>query len=223
MIEDHVKFGIAMALAVTIATLVVLSIQYWPVDGIVKPEPSQVRLHPTAPQSPIIDFATANFDYKTVKKMTTLAIVGTVVRQSDGPNDGPIPQIANQIKVERVLKGNAKDTVTVMTPGSKNVIVEDAYQLHKGDSGVFLLFKWKGNYQIVGLSQGKYQFNGNTVRGKFIPKGLDINLFIKNFLGVSAPQPKPELTQQHTPQPQKHLLKIEDQGQNRTHELLRVH
>jgi hypothetical protein len=221
-IEDHTKLGIAMALAVSIATLLVLSIQYWPVDGdklgIVKPEPNQVRLHPTAPQSQIIqmDFATPNFDYKTVKKMTTLAIVGTVVKQSDGPNDGPIPQIANQIQVERVLKGQAKDTVTVMTPRtSKNVIIEDAYQLHNGDKGVFLLFKWKGSYQIVGNSQGKYQFNGNVVKGKFIPKGLDINLFIKNFLGASLPQPKDtstksELTQQHVLQP--HNEKLPEQS-----------
>ena len=219
--QDIVKFGISIVLVVTIATLFVLSIQYWPADKQIQTlQPNQVRLHPTFPRSPIVivkvDFATPNFDLSTMKKMASLVILGRVVKQTQGQSinlaeNDKIPQISNTIQIERVLKGNYKgDTVQVLTPGSMSnrILVEDTYKLKNGERAIFMLFKWKNGYEVVGLNQGKYQIEGDDmVRGKFV-KGMDIDNFRMQVLDVD----RNTILKEHQVQP------LKQQEQEQTHQ-----
>jgi hypothetical protein len=228
--KDHIKFGIAMILAVTVATLLVLSIQYWPMDKQIQtPIPNQVRLHPTLPQSPIVilDLGIPNFDLQSLKKLSELVVLGKVVKQTQGPamdlgsapmfGEQKMPQVSNAIQIEEVLKGNYKgDTLNILTPGTTNnkVIVEDAYKLKNGERAIFMLAKINGGYVVIGYDQGKYQLSGDMVRGKFV-KGMDIDNFRLQVLDVDKDvilkehqQPTEEQSQsqiQSHDQPQKHL------------------
>lgn len=171
-----------------------------------------------------IDFALPNFNQQAVKKMTTLAVIGTIVKQSQGPAMDvglfKIPQIVNTIQIDSVLKGNYKaNTVQVLTPSSSNdkrIVVEDIYNNKQkgGEHGIFLLFpsENKGFYEMVGLNDGKYQISkGGMVTGKFLAKEvMNLDSFREKILGVNpnpAPVPVPvpvlpgEKIQSHDPEP----------------------
>ncbi|GAB4180691.1 MAG: hypothetical protein Kow00108_17260 [Calditrichia bacterium] len=66
------------------------------------------------------------------------------------------------VKVNNTIKGESLSTVEIIQPGGKidNMadIVHGTFDFKKGDSGLFLLIKHKGNYYIHSLSMGFYKF-----------------------------------------------------------------
>lgn len=106
----------------------------------------------------VIEFSSPRFDSKQLERMSELVIVGKVVKQGPGPDDGPIPQTKNVVEIERVLRGDYKDrTISVMTPESNNdkvIVVDDGFKLKQGERLRLMLFEWKGYYQISGLEKG---------------------------------------------------------------------
>lgn len=178
----------------------------------------------SAPQEEkaVLDFALIDFDQQTMKKMATLVVLGKVVKQSQGNSDGRVPLINNLVQIEQVLKGAYPgNTVNVVTPGTLNgkVMVEDSYQLKNSERDIFMLFKWKNEYNIVGMHQGKYSVSGDKVKGKFV-NGLTVEQFKQKVLGglqkdnnKPTLQSKNQIQEQNIPQENLTKQKLQQQEQ----------
>jgi hypothetical protein len=138
-------------------------------------------------------------DVQSMRKMASLVVLGQVVAQASGGIEKIedkiiIPQEKSLIKIETVLKGDyEKPTVEVFTPRSAGkIVIDDAYELRKGERAAFMLFEYEGKYNLVGLGQGKYDYDGRELRGKFIKDSMTVEDFQRNLLKVEPPKEEQE-------------------------------
>lgn len=84
-----------------------------------------------------------------------------------------------------------------------------------------MLFKWKNEYNIVGMHQGKYSLSGDKVKGKFV-NGITVDHFKQNVLGEILSIKKPILQSQKQIQiqnvPQENITKQRLQRQEQKQE-----